>query len=533
MSRRSPIPRGQQSLTGLYDGLRQEYKASKTTRFQRTVTGIQPLGGNADYHYRTERQFFYAIERARDLERNDTVLSQGLRRLVGNIVQDGFVLDCDTGDEALDEDLQVMWKEWGEDREQVTVTQELTWKQVERLSLYQMLTDGDICLLPTIHGSIESIEAHRLRSPRTTKNVVHGVLLDQNRKRLQYWFTKDDVNPMSASSSLKVNGMRQIPTRDPKTGHRQVWHIYNPKRYSQTRGVTAYQPVLDTIGMLDDVQFARLVQQQAVSAWCILREREKEFKSTRNQAGSNDNFSLPDTLDGTLEGIAAGMEVASNPGEKITGFSPNVPNPQFFDHTNLLLNLIAVNLDQPLAMFMLDPSQTNFSGWRGAMDIAKVAWRQWQHWYASVLHREAFLWKLRKWIAGDQMLISASKKSGIDIYRHSWNLPRWPYIEPLKDTSADLMADRNSLTSKRRLHAKHGVEWSELANEIVADNALAIRKAKAEAAAINEEYQDNPVHWREVLSLPTPDGLQVSITEGLGDGSNGKQNVGGGNRDAG
>jgi lambda family phage portal protein len=518
------IDRFHVSLSEAYTDLRQSYKSSTTTRFQRTRSGIHPLGTTGDYHLGSERDYFFVVELCRELERNDTVISQALRRLVANVVQDGFTVDPNTGDEEIDRDLKTMWGEWAADPEQVTTSQELDWAAVEKLALYQTLVDGDIALLPTTRGQLEVMESHRLRTLRTKLNVVHGILLDQYRKRMEYWFTKESISPMRSAAQLRVGDMRRIPARNSQ-GQRQVFHLYNPKRWSQTRGVSVLQPVVDMVGMLDDVQFARLVQQQAVSAWCILREREPDFVANRQAAESNTNFDLPDTLDGTLKGIAAGMEVTAPPGEKISGFSPNVPNPTFFEHTNLILNIIAINLDQPVAVFMLDPSKTNFSGWRGAIDQARLGWKWWQQWYCSRLHRPTYTWKLRQWIAGDAILARAAERSDVNIFRHGWHAPRWPYIEPLTDASADLLRDRNGQISKRRLHAERGIEWSELAREIVEDNALAIRLAKQSADQINQEFGDNPVHWRELISLPTPDGTQINLANQDAEAQRGAENA--------
>ena len=39
----------------------------------------------------------------------------------------------------------------------------------------------------------------------------------------------------------------------------------------------------------------------------------------------------------------------------------------------MLLGILAVNLDLPLCVFLLDASETNYSGFRGAIDICSIA----------------------------------------------------------------------------------------------------------------------------------------------------------------
>jgi len=155
---------------------------------------------------------------------------------------------------------------------------------------------------------------------------------------------------------------------------------------------------------------------------------------------------------------------------------------------------------------------TNFSGWRGAVDEARKGFRRNQRSMVKRFHRPVFCHKLRQWAADDPALMSAMNRLGRRYFRHNWNPPRWPYINPLQDASADLLRMRNALASPRRIHAEHGDNYYDVLDEIVADNVAAIRIAKKNAVALNLEFQDSqPVHWREVISLPTPDGFNLQV----------------------
>mgnify|MGYP000849219243 FL=1 len=162
--------------------------------------------------------------------------------------------------------------EWSRSPEACDDQQELDFHGLEKLTLQHVIIDGDICSLPNRDGGIESQEGHRLKTPRnTTKNVVHGVQQDERRRRLAYWFTKEDIEPWR--SVVRVNDITQIPARD-EAGHRQVFHHYLPDRRSQTRGVTAFAPMADTADHWDDLQFANLVAAKIQSCYTILREMD-------------------------------------------------------------------------------------------------------------------------------------------------------------------------------------------------------------------------------------------------------------------
>jgi len=506
--------RGQiESLSDGFGALRADYSAAKSSRFRRTRSGVSAMGSGADYHYRSESDYLRMMEIARDMDRNDVIVGQLVDRAVCNCVQEGIGLDPQTGDDGLDAELLARWTAWGEDPEACDVAGELTFHDFEELVPRHVDIDGDVIVLPLDNGRLQVVEAHRLRKPTNTrKNVVHGVLLDDNRRRLQYWLTKDDINPMRTLQ--RVSDVKQYDARD-EDGHRQVFHVYDPKRVTQTRGVTALAPIFDSLGMFEDVNFAKLVQQQVVSCFAIFRQMDVDggAGAAGAQHGEQSTETLGDGSTRTLEGIAPGMDVTGRPGEKLTGFSPNVPNAEFFEHVRLILTLVGVNLGLPLVMVLMDSTATNFSGWRGAIDQARMGFRRRQRWLVSRLHRQVYLWKLRQWLAEDAAMRTAASKTGVNITSHRFNPPTWPYIEPLKDASADLLRTRNALISQRRRCHERGLDWNDLLKEICEDNAAMIVKAHETAEELNKTYPALHVTWREIAHLPTPDGVKIQIRD--------------------
>jgi lambda family phage portal protein len=514
-AQRRPDP----SLADGFEGLRADFSAAKYSRFRRQRTGILSIGSGADWHYRVQSEFLRIMEYARDMDRNDCIVGQTVDRAVVNEVRGGLKPDPKTGDDGVNAELKDRFREWSEDADECDVTGENNFHAMEKLVSRAGKVDGDIFALPLREGCLQMIEGHRSRTPvSTTRNVVHGVLLDGRRKPQEYWFTKDDVDPMQAVRL--VSDMERYPARD-ADGNRNVFHVYNPKRFTQTRGVSAFAPIFDLLGMFEDVNFAKLVQQQIVSCFAVFHQRDLNFQSDDGaQAGEQTSENLP--ADGStrlLQGIAPGMEVFGKPGEKLEGFSPNVPNAEFFPHMKLILTLIGINLGMPLILVLLDASETNFSAWRGVVDQARQGFDDNQRTLRERFHGRVYRWKVSQWIAEDPALHAASKALGKKIYAHVWSKPGWPYIDPLKDAQADLLRQRNALISPRRLQAERGREWTELAQEIVEDNAFAIAEAKRAAKKINSQFpDDDPVHWRELISLPTPEGTKVSIAADSGAG---------------
>lgn len=500
MTRRSVT---KETMADTFEEARSDYSAAKQNRYRRRRTGISASGSGADFHYRSESEFLRIIEMARDMDRNDAIVGQMIDRAVANTIQDGMKLNPQTGDESINQELSQRWQEWSCDAALVDSAREMCFADMESMVFRHTLIDGDMIALLTSDGTIQLVEGHRVRTPSHTKQrVVHGVLLDGMRRRIEYWIAPDNIEPNS--NRVRPSEMTAAPTYD-EFGNRQVLHIYNPKRVTQTRGVSALAPVFDSLGMFEDINFAKLVQQQVVSCFAVLEEREAGLSQPNSPVtGTQTTETVADGSTRLLEGVQPGMRYIGEPGVKLTGFSPNVPNAEYFEHVRLILTLIGLNVGLPLVLTLLDSTATNFSGWRGAIDQARLGFRRNQRFLIERFHRPVYLWKLGHWLLESESLANAFTAldgSGSSIFAHRWNPPTWPYIEPLKDANADAMRLEKGLISPRRLHAERGRDWIEIAAEIVDDRAVLIETAITRANLINRKHQAAQVDWRELAGM--------------------------------
>lgn len=489
-----------ESLAGSFEELRADYGAAKTSRLRRRRT-VPGSGAGGDYHYRSDGDYLRMMEYARDMDRNDAIVGQMVNRAVENTVQNGFQLQPDTGDAALDEDLWQRWQDWSLDPRQCSLDGAWTFPDIEEKTLRARLVDGDHLVNLTDEGSLQLIEAHRLRTPGGTKrNVVHGVLMDELRRRLEYWITKEDLDPFSTIKL--VSDVERLAAFD-EDGNPLVLHLVDPKRCTQTRGVTAFAPIFDNLGMFEDTTFAQLVQQQIVSCVTFIRTLAGNALPGPSSGayGPRTEETMSDGVTRLVEQLAPGLEIQTRPGETVQGFSPNVPAPESQAFMKTILTLIGINLGLPLVMLLMDGSETNFSGWRGAIDQAKMGFRRNQRLHARQLHTPVYLWKLRGWIG--ENLGATYRRVGDRIFRHKWVMPTWPYIQPLQDAQADALRAEKLLTSPRRIKAEHGEEHETIIDEIVADNAYAIVAALDARQKITDAYPlvRGDLDWRELLYL--------------------------------
>ena len=498
------------NIADAFTRLKSDYSAARTSRFRRRRQGVPTMGAGADYHYRSESDYLRLMEEARDFDRNDMAVGQMIDRAVSNTIQDGFSILPDTGDKAINKELKAKWVDWIETPDECHIEGELTFWEMEQLNLRHILVDGDIIDLPNADsGGLELVEGHRLRTPNnTTRNVVHGVLLEEStRKRLQYWFTRENLNPLSALRL--VSDVKQFDVRD-AAGNRQIFHPYRRKRASQTRGVTAFAPIFDLCGMFEDIQVATLFQRQAVACFALFIKRLQGWQPP-TKAGDQTLAGVEDqTTDWRKFEMKPGTVVRTAANEEASFQSPNIPNPEFFPHMKMILSLIGINVGLPLVMVLMDASETNFNGWRGAIEQARMGFRDNQRMLANHFHAPVYRWKVRDFMATDPALANAAKKSGIDIFGHWINPPTWPYIQPLQDASADLMRLGGGLISQRRRCNERGMEWDDLSREIIDDNSKHIFRALKRQAWFKKKFSVE-IDWREIAYPTPPKGLNISM----------------------
>lgn len=507
-------------LLDLHRDARADYNAARPSRYTRARTGVHPMGAGADWSLRSETDYYRMMEAARDADRNDLIVSQMVTRATDNIIQGGFRLDATTGDKKLDDALEIEWEKWATNPDRCDAAKERTFHEMESVVMRAQFVDGDHLVLPLRSGALQLIEGHRCRTPnRTKRNVVLGVLLDdRTREHIEYWIAPEDVDPRRP---IRVSDVTRIPTRD-SAGHRQVFHVRGTMRASQTRGVTAFAPIFDAVTMVEDINWANMVKQIVASAFGIIRTRE--YAPDRNygkgaKKGEQTEEVMRNDKDGSrriIEGIAPGMEYIGEPGEKLEAFAPNIPGDGYFEQIKLLIRLIGLNFGLPLVVALLDASETNFSGYRGAVDEARRGFMERQRGLISQFHSPAYRFRVRRAIAENPEIARMASAAGVDPFAHRWNPPGYPYIEPGKDAQADLLQIQNNLSSPRRVHERRGQNWYDIVEETIADNTHAIEKAMRAAKLLNDRLRADmgedftPVRWREILAIPMPSGMTVT-----------------------
>lgn len=503
------------TLPGMMESLRNlrtsygelNFQAAESSKHRRIRSN---LGGSADAHYQNELQFWNMREYCRDMVRNDGVVGQLVKRFCDNVLGTGLRLAPNTTDPALDTDLREGFEEWALSRD-CDAARKRDFNGLARLGLMHEIVDGDAFVIPRVRPDrglfLQLYEGERVASPGTfNDDVIHGVSLDYRTDEVKsYYFTNPQpgerkqrrrILPLSLTSPdvTEVRAFDDI-------GRPNVLHLFEQERASQTRGISAFHAVFDYLSMFEDVNFAKLVQQQVVSCIAVFITKERDYQwGNRSTEGEEDGTTA------TFEELHPGLTARLKPGEDVKGFSPAVPNAEFFDHVRLILRIIGLSLGMPLELVLLDTSDTTFHGYRGALHQAQKSFTRVQDEFPKKFHRPVY----ERWL--DLELprlgrVARRKQARGLLYRHDWIGEGWPYVEPKTDAEADAVRQHNALISPRRLQMERGRHWKELYPEIVQDWGDAIELAAKRAEEISKKYERSDVTWRDVLNLDMPSGM--------------------------
>lgn len=511
MSRRAP-----ETFAEHFRDMRSSYDAANAgSKYRRQRGGIQWSGSNADSHYKIT-DLLRMIEGSRDLDRNNPVIAQGFDRVVDGVHPKLYELEPMTGDSKINDELKARFVDWAEDSDQCDSQGRRTFCEIARQCLRHTFVDGDPSILLLEEGSLETLESHRMRGPSASNATINataplGIEVDRYNKPLSYYFTKSDFG---FGSGVKVNDIAKYNARDPE-GHRQVLHLYNQRRFSQNRGVPILASVFEMCGFFDDLEFTQLVKAQVSACFAILEEEQPEkagvaLASDMAVIGNRTSETNSDGTTRTLENIAPGMRIRSK--NKITGFSPNVPNESFFQHIEHILTLISINMGLPVQALLLEP-KANFSAWRGAESKAREGFKAWQRWLIESLYCEVYRWKVRQWLVDDPALNRAAnrQRSQPDILRHRWRPNGWQYIQPEVEAKAASLRIATGQASPSDVHAESNGSgtWADHNQAVMFERAEQIMAALENLSRIKKKFPDADVTWRD-FPIPTAAGMNVS-----------------------
>lgn len=418
--------------------------------------------------------------RSRALTQNVPYIAQGLRSLVANVIGTGIVPRW-TGDEA--KTYNDLWKEWirvcdADGKHDMYGLQAAAYRAMQQ--------DGEVLIrlrtrraedgLP-VPLQLQLLEIDWLDSSKTMAGtnggqVINGVEYDVLGKVVGYWLF--DRHPGEMGATLRTSTTsRFVPASS-------IIHLYTAERPGQGRGFPRIAPVIARVRDLQLYEDAELHRKNLESRTSVVASGNPE--ELANPPSPGEAVDTTAAKNGDLGPLPSGGILKIPSGMTMTVVEPK-PAGGYVDYVKWQVQLIAAGYGVTYAMMTGDTKGGSWTSERASRlnFQTEAELERWLHFIPN------FCEPVCRAFADAAELANKVKKVS---YAVEHSTPKWNYVNPKDDVSADLdeiFGGLNSFSEKMRQRGYNPEQvMDELSSDIkklrdkgILDVMIKLRKGKA------------------------------------------------------
>lgn len=458
--------RGALALGGGYTGARMDLS---------TLNRWAPRAGSATADIIRDLPTLRA--RSRDQMRNAPVALGALNTIVSHVVGTGlsYTPAIDGVYLGLSADQKKAWSDETKRRFDAWATsldcdlaRRLNFYGLQDLGLRTMLESGDmIAVTPRVSReggperlALQLVEADRVCNPNSaphTATLIDGIELDPVTGETVAMHVAR-THPGDALGA--VTDWDRIITRGPKTGRRNILHMFKVIRPGQVRGVPMIAPILEPLKQLNRWTDAELNAAVVSSLFSVFVKMDPDaFDDMFDDKTKGALIEKASNWSGDLE---SGQAVNLLPGEDIVTTQPGRPNPAFDPFWAAIVRQIGMALEMPYEVLTMH-FQSSYSAARAALLMAWKAFRSRRDMLSTYMCQPTFELWLDDEVAEGR--ISAPGYFASELVRAAWRGAIWTgdgpgSIDPSKEVDAAQKRVDMGISTKEAESILHdGVSW--------------------------------------------------------------------------
>jgi len=454
------------------------YNAAKVGRLTADWTTTQT---SANKEIRDDIKILRA--RSRQLERDNDYVRRFFSLLTNNVLGAtgiGFQSKArdlnGQMDEVANRKIEQAWKDWSRP-ENCTVAGTQSLLDVQRLVLRSVCRDG-ACLVRKVRNwdnpyrfAIQVLEIDHLDVEYNHKmpngNIVRmGVERDKWEKPVAYWI----LNGHEGDEF----GMNR-PTRRERIPADELMLIQQVDRPHQALGVPWLASSMMRLSMLHGYMEAEVTAARLASCTMGFITRSDDGDGYQGEEDPASNAVMFDAAPGLIEELP--------PNSDIKQWSPNSPNSEYGAFIKSCLRSVASGLGVSYNSLSNDLEGVNYSSIRAGLLEEREAWKGTQTWFIDHFLEPLF----REWLAyallSDALQLPATKETKFRMIE--WKPRRWSWVDPLKDTQANILQIENGLKSRSSIVREAGGDYDQTLEEIAQDQETAEAKGVSLADSRN------------------------------------------------
>ncbi len=403
--------------------------------------------GTGDTHL-TEITLSDLRQIARDIGRNNPIIKGMLRTETNGVIGTGTQIQARTVD-----------KDWNKKAEDLFYEEcvikpidekgMLNWPQILRKTYKTYRQDGDLFAI-YLDDVIQMAEGEQCGTPWGKKfnqaSVTNGVAKDPQTGRILGYY----IGKPNSYGYIDGDSWKAYPRES-------VHHVFNPERFSNSRGEPALTSAMTWIDMIKDYAEAELVAARVNACFAMFVSRKDMAMPDAYTGGVGAGTGGVDSETyQRFQKLSPGMIMYGSDGEDAKGIGQARPNAAFDSFMLRLLSFIGRPIEMPLMLITLDFSGATFMNARIAYNAVQSQWKAEQEDVVIPFCTRTWVWHVNK------MIRLGKLSDRPDKYRHEVIPNRWPYVDPEKEAKADALQLENRTTNRTLICARQGLEYNDV-----------------------------------------------------------------------
>lgn len=420
-------------LSGSYDAV------ISSTRRRQTVINLR-----SEDRVLMRRDRDQLVSVARTLRRNASIVAWAIRKHLDYVAT--FTFQCKTGNDELDQRIEGLMDWWSRPLN-CDVTGRHSLFAIIRMLEALATADGDVFLMKLSDGRVQIIEGDRVRNPNylgdfqalDPNGFYHGVEATDAGKALRYMVC--DRNVLGTGFTLRSI----LPAK-------YVFQHGYFDRYDQIRGISPLASAINTFCDIYEASEYALAKMKLAQLFALKFNRAADTSADGDANPYKFEFGKgPQVLD--LE-----------PGDEADFLESKSPSTEFqsFMATGIAIGL--KSLDIPYSFF--DESHSNYSGARQALLQYEQSAETKRDRLRQLLNALT-AWRMSLFIADGELILPDGMT--LDSLKWEWIGAGLPWIDPLKEATADVTLIQAALKSRQEISKERGRDWREIADELATE----------------------------------------------------------------
>jgi len=349
---------------------------------RRSMRGWNPSAGSADSDTIPHLESLRAS--SRDLMMNTPLGSGALSRYLTNVVGYGLSYESRIDREVLGLSVEQAkrWQRQAErefrlwsDSPECSADRSCDFYDLQALTYLSKLASGDVFVMfPWIPRKsvpydvrVKVLEADMVSNPMgyiDTETLAGGIEVDSNGAPIRY-----HISTRHPGSTFSLSGRRWVPVSaySPRTGQRQVYHIFDKLRPGQRRGIPLLAPVIESLKMISRLSEAELMASVVASFFTVfVKTKTGEPLGEGFSADISTTDETQRTDDANLYELGSGSVVDLAENEEIEVADPKRPNDSYDPFFQAMSKQVGAAIGQPFEV-MIQHFSSSYSAARASL----------------------------------------------------------------------------------------------------------------------------------------------------------------------